>query len=200
MSKKQFRLLKDAPDVDADAIFTFNFSGNWCHYVTVGKSGKDVEYDQSYVENAKDWFEEVLPVSEPVPYKIEVMNFVGRKKYTDERCTDTIYEFNSTRQIPLDRFPAIKQAIESALNDTVDLEMYKLVRDNEALKSLNEQLCSHIDSLNKKIQTPLNDTVLEDKNMSTVYFDKQVLNPHAQGTQAYTNWEQGFYGSCKQIF
>jgi len=67
-----------------------------------------------------DWFAvEVLPVSEPVPYKIEVMNFVGRKKYTDERCTDTIYEFNSTRQIPLDRFPAIKQAIESALNDTV---------------------------------------------------------------------------------
>ena len=57
------------------------------------------------------------PVSEPVPEKIEVMNFVGRKKYTDERCTDTIYEFNSTRQIPLDRFPAIKQAIESCLNE-----------------------------------------------------------------------------------
>ena len=62
-------------------------------------------------------FVEVLPVSEPVPDKIEVMNFVGRKKYTDERCTDTIYEFNSTRQIPLDRFPAIKQAIESCLNE-----------------------------------------------------------------------------------
>ena len=73
-------------------------------------------FTEEALKSTPDWFEEVL-VSEPVPYKIEVMNFVGRKKYTDERCTDTIYEFNSTRQIPLDRFPAIKQAIESCLNE-----------------------------------------------------------------------------------
>ncbi len=46
----------------------------------------------------------------------------------------------------------------------------------------------------------LNDTVVEDKNMSTVYFDKQVLNPHAQGTQAYTNWEQGFMEAANKYF
>lgn len=45
-----------------------------------------------------------------------------------------------------------------------------------------------------------NDTVVEDKNMSTVYFDKQVLNPHAQGTQAYTNWEQGFMEAANKYF
>lgn len=39
----------------------------------------------------------------------------------------------------------------------IDVQLFKLVRDNEALKSINEQLCNHIDYLNK----PKLDTVVD---------------------------------------
>lgn len=131
MSKKQFRLLKDAPDVDADAIFTFNFSGNWCHYVTVGKSGKDVEYDQSYVENAKDWFEEVLPVSEPVKERIEIGSLDLHDNFLGNKVDTYWYQFYSNKVLDGTKFAEISNLLErylngemnnpapSALNDTV---------------------------------------------------------------------------------
>ena len=53
-----------------------------------------------------------------------------------------------------------------------------------------------LSSLNPTTNEPLSDS----KTISTVYFDKQVLNPHQTGTQAYTNWEQGFLEAANKYF
>jgi len=144
---KRYRLLKDidSPELKAKA-------GD------IGKLGaaNKVWFDngryffcKDTVESTsrKEWFEVLSePVKEMVGVTVTEMNTYNSRVHYG-------YSFN-VHSVDID-CGKIKQAIESALNDTVDLEMYKLVRDNEALKSLNEQLCSHIDSLNKKIQTPL---------------------------------------------
>lgn len=66
-----------------------------------------------------DWFAvEVLPVSEKVKEKIEVVDLYQLFKNPDTKGRHS-YSIWTNSEMPKDKFPAIKQAIESALNDTV---------------------------------------------------------------------------------
>lgn len=58
---RRFELLKDLPNCEIGSVFNFSFKNNWCHYVTIGKNGKEVTYDQSIVENPSNqsWFREI---------------------------------------------------------------------------------------------------------------------------------------------
>lgn len=107
---KRYRLLKELPDSKVGDIYTWNDTFN--HYY---KEGNDYggRWHSTYVENNPEWFEEVLPVSEPVKVnELRCYGFDGQ---------ETMYQFSvvgcNHKALPL---TVVKDAVEKYLNnDTV---------------------------------------------------------------------------------
>ena len=111
---KRYRLLKDLPDSKVGDIYIWNDG-----MVDVNAYYKNGDTDSSYwckenVENNPEWFEEVLPVSEPVK---EMVGVTVTEMNTYNSRVHYGYSFN-VHSVDID-CGKIKQAIESALNDTV---------------------------------------------------------------------------------
>lgn len=118
---KRYILLKDLPDAKAGDIYILR-NPNGDTYVnehTLTQKSPVIEHNSYFAWQVinTDWFEEVLPVSEPVPEKIKVLLF----GFNEKAHGDTYYtmSFRTKNYIPIELCLKIKQAIESALNDTV---------------------------------------------------------------------------------
>jgi len=112
---KKYRLLKEVLNITTG------------HVVPVGEIFEQLPGTRKYVSKngwymaeaaclQKDWFEEVLPVSEPVPEKIEVKFSFATKQ---EGKFGYDYHLFSTHEIPFNKFLPMGELVESALNDTV---------------------------------------------------------------------------------
>jgi len=130
--------------------------------------------DGSWLKNfEKEYFE--LMMKQPTPPDTPVK---GDVKISAVYCINgddgnVVYEIRSNKMFPKDSGEKVAAAIEAALNeDTVvdDLMMYKLVRDNEALKSLLEQMTNYAESwkqLHTKLYSDYADLVAESMTPKT---------------------------------
>lgn len=84
----------------------------------------------------KEWFELVLPVSEPVKEKVAVS--IGACAKNNDKSFNTVFQTN----IPItsELSPKVQQAIESALNDTVVDKKLSLIPFEELGYSQDEKL------------------------------------------------------------
>lgn len=74
-------------------------------------------FTEEALKTTPEWFEEVLPVSEPVKERIEISSFNTLSRFTPVGKVIQVLEVVTDKKITGDRFPAIKQAIESCLNE-----------------------------------------------------------------------------------
>lgn len=110
---KKYKLLKDLPDAKAGAIFVHNYSYNR-YYLDGNILGS--YWDKEFVEDNPTWFQEVLPVSEPVKDRIKVE--IDGKYYIQYGEYHAIH-FKSNHDFPNNKMETIRVAIEDILNDTV---------------------------------------------------------------------------------
>lgn len=116
MNEKKYRLLKDCLDSKQGDTFSYD-KENDCYY-NDNRDGSHIDYlSPKILENNPDWFEEVLPVSEPVPERITVELDGNDTDEPYQVLGKGYYEFRTSKEIPEDKFPAIKQAIESVINN-----------------------------------------------------------------------------------
>lgn len=184
---KRYRLLKDLPYVKAFAIYERNEHGSYC-CDSAEFLVDDIYHDtlaNTVVENNPEWFEEVLPVSEPVKERKGMEHGLYLITWADEHGGGNSLASVGYTHDGSNWYSPCNWTSESNDSPMVASTDWRIVKS-----------CSLI----KSVKTLNNDTVVEDKNMSTVYFDKQVLNPHPTGTQAYTNWEQGFMEAANKYF
>jgi len=99
---KTYRLLRDLPSVKAGAIFKPASALAYFHSDT---SRFHVEYCNDIVENSPDWFKEVRPEFEVTINK----GTFGTKLFVE--CA---------KEIPTEKLPAIKKAIEFVLNENTE--------------------------------------------------------------------------------
>lgn len=119
---KRYRLLKDLPYVKAFAIYERNEHGSYC-CDSAEFLVDDIYHDtlaNTVVENNPDWFEELLPVSEPVKERIKVTNFIGNEKYPNPIHKEFIYSFETSVIMPLDKRLKINNLLERYLNGEMD--------------------------------------------------------------------------------
>jgi len=145
-------------------------------------------------------------IKEPTHEKIKVNNLWVDEVVFGTTPKPATYHFDLDKSfIPSSKFSLVKQAIENAINDERRLysqgQVDAMMEDTwKAAREVNAFMDMRWTSFaDYKATLPL-EQKKDDKNMSTVYFDKQVLNPHSQETQAYTNWEQGFMEAANKYF
>ena len=137
---RRYRLIKDLPNVNAGAILIPIGESYSC----TDKYGRIASLHKNVVEKHSDWF---APVAPAVEERIEVTNIVFQEFAYPKDYHKKAYGLFVTKEIPKDKFPAIKQAIEAALNE--DTPMSK------------EEVDKWINSTGNEF--PKTDTVVEDK-------------------------------------
>lgn len=134
MENKTFKLKKNIPGAKAGSIAEY---GKSCGcYIIIIENSERLHFPASLVENNTEWFEEVLPVSEPVKEIIKV----------------TVYPYGgngfngfTTPKIEKEKFPLIQKAIESVLNnDTVVEDMGRGITLSEAISKVYETKKFHV--------------------------------------------------------
>jgi len=135
---KKYKLLKDIilplKNIKAGNIGT---EGVPKGYIYFGDGSNTLVYSISDIEKCTEWFEELVTEPSIVPERIEVENFYADELVLGKKLANPYYHFNIKNNfIPQDKFPAIKQAIESVLNDTV-------VDDNAHSVLMNDNIYFH---------------------------------------------------------
>lgn len=137
---KRYRLLKELPDSKVGDIYTWNDTFN--HYY---KEGNDYggRWHSTYVENNPEWFEEVLPVSEPVKERIEVLKI----EYLAESIIgNTHLDIKFSNGVTPGKFKLIKKAIEWVLENP-ETTLYDKSYVEELQKRLTQ---SEVDTIRKE--------------------------------------------------
>lgn len=202
MTENKYRLLQDYVHPCGKTYKgTVNTVSEWLRRFISLDSEQDLKVKD-------DWFE---LVTEPsiVPERIEVVS-------VNYNVDGSYYWFRTKDFVFVEDFHKLKPIIENALNDTVVDENIgafywrnkydKLQSEVDAIKcelwcagkhGKQKTYTEYLESISATL--PLQQ-VQEDKNMSTVYFDKQVLNPYPTGSQSYTAWEKGFTEAANKYF
>ena len=148
---KKYKLLKDLPNVKSGVIFN---PVSALAYATIGVGKWHIEYCNEIIENNPEWFQEVLPVSEPVKDRIEVKDISFQQEDNSGYfyyVVKTSGYINHTQGIPL-----MKSAIESALNDTV-VEDNAFVWTDELVKEFHEFYKAYPNNMYLRINKVLQD-------------------------------------------
>ena len=197
---KKYKLLKDLPDAKAGAIFVHNYSYNR-YYLDGNILGS--YWDKEFVEDNPTWFQEVLPVSEPVKERIKV----GIRYH----CYGGELVIDANKIISEEYFPAIKKSIESALNDTVvedkkaTVTLFKQIYENYKVKSDNGYIYNYgfysdveigeeqFPIIEKSVEDILNDTIVEDKIYNQEQMDKAIVDAFYAARQTKNGTGGDFY-------
>jgi len=166
---KTYILQKDLPDAKAGTELIFD--GENCYDYNSDRTDTTDNvtiswYKKHFVENNPEWFK---LKQQPVEDKRIVISELSRANTFGENGFR--YDFYTDKNIPQERYEAVKQAIERELNNEkpfsydvkvsvpdvgeikdLGVELFKLKRDNEALKSINKQFTEHIEYLNSVIE------------------------------------------------
>lgn len=111
MTEKKYRLIKDVPDCAKGAIYIYNENTRRIH-----KDGNVLHGGYSLNSIAEGWFEEVLPLSEPVKESTRIVGF----SFSNSNDSGVWYTFGVDKGIHTNKFNPIEKAILSVLNnDTV---------------------------------------------------------------------------------
>jgi len=140
MSNKKYRLLKDLPGLKSGSELRWsNNTGGYMYYdMAYNQRQRNYEDDmrdtfkRELVENNPDWFQEVVE-----PERIFVTQMYDLNNVYQTQCVRTGFE--TSAPIPEDKFPAIKQAIEKAIN-----QPEFPTEEIKALTSLYRDMTDHI--------------------------------------------------------
>lgn len=150
---KRYRLIKDLPDAKAGTILTSDDKYDTYDYKS-HRTGNPIGtafywYKKEFVENNPEWFELIPESKEQLQVPVEVKNVRIMLDLIGGEGGHT-YGFDVPKEISKDKFPAIKQAIENALNNipnpTWGKEAY------ERLFEQNQQLMRETASIDKLIE------------------------------------------------
>ena len=155
----KYRLLKDLPIIKAGAIF-IPVSALAYGYEHNSHKLYHIEYAKEFVENNKEWFEQVKG-------RIEVSK-IG---LIEDRSFGGVYKFEVTNQIHYDKFPLIKEAIEGCLN-TDPKGNDDLV--NEAVKKWNDTYSEVLLKINPPFNAPTNSINKEESNPERTFTLQEV--------------------------
>lgn len=133
--KASYVLLKDLPNVNSGASLFITKDGN---YECSDKYEGIARFQRTVVENHPEWFGLIAyaatsPQPKPEqPKRIEV-TFSKNRGIAISRPLGE-YSVRSSNQIPEEKFPAIKEAIERVLNDRVTDDSYEGVDREELIR------------------------------------------------------------------
>lgn len=109
---KRYRLLRDTPYGDkAGAIF---YKNGEKYYEINGNIGKGNSYEARYVENNPEWFELIED-------RVGVISFNGPLRLDGGFS----YGFSVSQEIPVEKFTAVRKAIEDFLNAPAWFQRYQ---------------------------------------------------------------------------
>lgn len=140
MSNKKYKLLKDLPYAKKGAIYNVDNNGN---YVTMDVIDNPIiNHDTLHkhtVENNPEWFELITePSIQPERIEIDLFQDVWSERSHKISDKGIFHEYRLlfyADNNPKEKIPAIKQAIENVLNDTVEDkgfggdELVRMLRD-----------------------------------------------------------------------
>ena len=150
MDKKQYRLLKDIQSMDllakAGDVGVLNLNNVNTHpegHKVWFDNGRYFYYENKVKENLGVWFEEVLPVSEPVKERIEVLKI----EYLAESIIgNTHLDIKFSNGVTPGKFKLIKKAIEWVLENP-ETTLYDKSYVEELQKRLTQ---SEVDTIRKE--------------------------------------------------
>lgn len=144
---KQYKLLKDLPDAKAGTIFTHDGDDSY-RYESLQYLDGISWYREVCVENNPEWFELVLPVSEPVKEKIYVTRLWQHDNFKGNGNDAFWYQFCTSKPIEYINNSKLKQAIENCINgDTVveDKPVLHISDDGKEMKQGDREFTVYFD-------------------------------------------------------
>lgn len=167
---KKYRLLKDLPDGAIKGDVYKKVGDRYFNQRLDALKSPVIEHNSYFswqVEDSLEWFEEVLPESIPNKQeeRIEVIFVAETQKFSDGTCD---YMFQLSKEVITDKFPAIKKAIEAAINgDTAGI--YQSIKDNAPV--INYEKNANLDSKLIYEEKPNQSTTpIEDKGWEILSF------------------------------
>jgi hypothetical protein len=117
MTKKQYKLMHDLPDLRAGAIFESIKGGRYY------QSSGGQRYKAEEVERNRFFFEEI----KEQPIRNEVHSIAAAEKEINDHIHS--YYFFTSQKIDKEKLPIVKKTIENCINGEDDLKLFRGIED-----------------------------------------------------------------------